>query len=406
MGGIADYSGSLVLQRPIAEGTFAALERTDRDAIEITSFGRKPYTLTLSALRAIKTYAEARKLFVQTDQRWAAYVAGTFVVLQLERDVAFSGGARMVIASRVPAGKGVSSSAAIETATMEAVTRAFDIPIEPMEMALLCQKAENLVAGAPCGVMDQVTCVYGENNRLLALLCQPAALQPYVDVPEGLALWGLDSGERHAVSGSDYGAVRTGAFMGHRLIREMTGGGDPYLANIPPGDFEREFLPGLPDRMSGAEFLSRYQGTIDTVTTVDSARVYNVRQPTAHPIYENHRVAMFRQMLGSSSEDQWTQLGELMRQSHASYRACGLASRGTDLLVELVRREGPAAGLYGARITGGGCGGTVAVLGRSGAGRAIARVVERYESATGYRPYVFSGSSDGVVKSGWERVRL
>jgi L-arabinokinase len=115
---------------------------------------------------------------------------------------------------------------------------------------------------------------------------------------------------------------------------------------------------------------------------------------------------MFRQMLGSSSEDQWTQLGELMRQSHASYRACGLASRGTDLLVELVRREGPAAGLYGARITGGGCGGTVAVLGRSGAGRAIARVVERYESATGYRPYVFSGSSDGVVKSGWERVRL
>jgi L-arabinokinase len=254
MGGIADYSGSLVLQRPIAEGTFAALERTDRDAIEITSFGRKPYTLTLSALRAIKTYAEARKLFVQTDQRWAAYVAGTFVVLQLERDVAFSGGARMVIASRVPAGKGVSSSAAIETATMEAVTRAFDIPIEPMEMALLCQKAENLVAGAPCGVMDQVTCVYGENNRLLALLCQPAALQPYVDVPEGLALWGLDSGERHAVSGSDYGAVRTGAFMGHRLIREMTGGGDPYLANIPPGDFEREFLPGRSHVRLGVPF--------------------------------------------------------------------------------------------------------------------------------------------------------
>jgi L-arabinokinase len=71
-------------------------------------------------------------------------------------------------------------------------------------MALLCQKAENLVAGAPCGVMDQMTCMCGEKGALLALLCQPAELQPPVGIPEELALWGIDSGERHAVGGSDY----------------------------------------------------------------------------------------------------------------------------------------------------------------------------------------------------------
>ena len=61
---------------------------------------------------------------------------------------------------------------------MQAVTAAFGIDVEPREVALLCQKAENLVAGAPCGVMDQMTSACGEADSLLALLCQPAELQP------------------------------------------------------------------------------------------------------------------------------------------------------------------------------------------------------------------------------------
>ena len=68
-----------------------------------------------------------------------------------------------------------------------------------------------------------------------------------------------------------------------------------------------------------------------------------------------------------------------MYESHASYGRCGLGSPGTDRLVELVRAEGPAAGLYGARITGGGSGGTVAVIGRKDASPAIARVADAYE---------------------------
>ena len=95
-----------------------------------------------------------------------------------------------------------------------------------------------------------------------------------------------------------------------------------------------------------------------------------------------------------------------MYESHRSYGACGLGSPGTDRLVELVRAEGAAAGLYGARITGGGSGGTVAVIGRREASGAIDRVVDAYESATGYRPYVFAGSSPGVMAFGAHSIQV
>ena len=95
-----------------------------------------------------------------------------------------------------------------------------------------------------------------------------------------------------------------------------------------------------------------------------------------------------------------------MYESHASYTVCGLGSPGTERLVELVRAEGPAAGLYGARITGGGSGGTVAVLGRQDASAAIVRVAEAFERATGHRPHIFSGSSAGAHASGMRSVTL
>jgi galactokinase len=402
MGGIADYSGSLVLQRPIAEATFATIQLTDEPLIKVTS-GTRRYAGTLEPI----SYDQARERFDGAEDHWASYVVGVFLVLMHERAVSFSRGATIVIASDVPEGKGVASSAALEVAVMQAVSAAFDIQLDPHEMALLCQKAENLVAGAPCGVMDQMTAVCGEADSLLALLCQPAQLQPPVHVPEGIAFWGVDSGEHHAVSGSDYGSVRTGAFMGCRLIANIDSTWNGYLANISPSAFERDFLQRLPDQMSGAEFLTRYSGTMDTVTKVDPSRTYKVRQPTAHPVYEHHRVNAFRELLReASSEEQRIDLGALMYQSHESYSACGLGSQGTDSIVNLVREAGRHSGLYGARITGGGSGGTVAIVGRSDAGAAIAKIVETYEDRTGYRPYVFSGSSSGAARFGTVKLRI
>jgi galactokinase len=411
MGGIADYSGSLVLQYPIAEATFAAIQVIDKPVIEVISIGRKPYTMPLRSLVPAGeplSYEDARNCFAQNQEdHWAAYVIGVFVVLLRELGVSLSRGSRIVISSNVPEGKGVSSSAALETVVMQAIASAFQIRLEPEAMALLCQKAENLVAGAPCGVMDQMTCVCGEKDTLLALLCQPAELQQPVRVPEDLLIWGIDSGERHAISGSDYVSVRTGAFMGYRIIAGSETRWKGYLANISPEEFERKYVRHLPEEMSGAEFLRRYSHTPDTVTAIDPGRMYKIRQATAHPVYEHDRVKLFRGLLTEpSSEERRKKLGELMYQSHASYSACGLGSHGTDLIVSLIRAEGPASGLYGARITGGGSGGTVAILGRRDAQQAVGRVVQRYGEATGYHPYIFQGSSSGVARFGSRTITV
>ncbi|HEX8293876.1 MAG TPA: galactokinase family protein [Pyrinomonadaceae bacterium] len=428
MGGIADYSGSLVLQLPIAAATHAALQLTAERALAVVSLpptdeGReRVFEMPLDDLydssgRPLE-YAAAARHFKRGGHDWAAYVAGVFVVLERERGVSFKQGARILIRSEVPEGKGVSSSAALEVATMQAVAAAYRIELDPRELAFLCQKVENLVACAPCGVMDQMTSACGEAGRLLALLCQPGEPKGTVALPEGLEVWGVDSGIRHSVGGADYGTVRTAAFMGYRMIAEMAGlrvsdaGArghvrveDPlwrgYLANIGPAEFEARYASQLPARMSGAEFLERYRGITDAVTSVDPARHYHVRQATQHPVNEHARVNRFAEILsGPDAASRAFELGELMYKSHKSYSACCLGSPGTDELVRLVREAGAESGLYGAKITGGGSGGTVAVLGRRGARRGVEAVAKEYERRTGHAPLIISGSSPGAAAFG------
>ncbi|HEU4872442.1 MAG TPA: hypothetical protein VFT44_05025 [Pyrinomonadaceae bacterium] len=398
MGGIADYSGSLVLELPIAEATFAAIQLDPEPQLNfVTLLDDEPHHSSFSmSLRDLEgDYETARSLF-QRDNAWAAYVAGVFLVLMRERDIRFTSGANILISSQVPPGKGVSSSAALEVAVMEAVTKAFKIDIRPRDVALLCQRVENMVVGAPCGVMDQMTAVFGEGDRLLALLCQPAEIKNMIDLPPQLKLWGIDSGIRHSVGGSDYGSVRAGAFMGHRIIDENT-----YLANISPAEFENKYAARLPERMSGDAFLARYKNTLDPVTSIDPQREYAVKLPTAHPIYENARVQRFIELL-AASETNFEELGELMYASHQSYTALGLNSKGTDLLVDLVRKEGS---LFGAKITGGGSGGTVAVLGDQNSQAAVETIAKAYANETGHQPYIFSGSSSGSAAFGHLRLR-
>jgi len=418
MGGIADYSGSLVLERPIAEATWAAAQRVDRPVLEIVSLGRPPFTIPLETLApggVPARYADARRWFEESPHRWAAYIGGVILVLAREQRLPLTSGVRIVVASQVPEGKGVSSSAAVETASMAAIAAAFGLPLEPRDLAILCQTAENFVAGAPCGVMDQMTCVFGEPRALLALLCQPAELQAPVPVPEDVELWGLDSGERHAVGGSDYGAVRAGAFMGLRILGEHAHVPGGYLANLSREQFEQELARQLPEEMAGDDFLARYRGTRDTATSVAPDRRYRVRAATAHPVHEHARASEFCELLrspelggaGGQSRQRalLERLGSLMYETHESYSACGLGSGGTDRLVELVRELGPERGLFGAKITGGGSGGTVAVLGSADAAGAVREVAERYASETGRAPYLFSGSSPGAAAFGLRQLQ-
>ena len=78
---------------------------------------------------------------------------------------------------------------------------------------------ENLVVGAPCGIMDQMASALGRRGQLLSLLCRPAHVQPDVAIPQGVRFWGVDSGVRHSVGGSDYGSVRCATFMGRAILR-------------------------------------------------------------------------------------------------------------------------------------------------------------------------------------------
>ena len=89
-----------------------------------------------------------------------------------------------------------------------------------------------------------------------------------------------------------------------------------------------------------------------------------------------------------------------MYQSHESYSTCGLGSPGTDEIVRLVREAGEDSGLFGAKITGGGSGGTVAVLGRKDAAAAVQAVAEKYATSTGHQPMIMSGSSVGAKTFG------
>ncbi|CAD6248117.1 unnamed protein product [Miscanthus lutarioriparius] len=479
MGGIADYSGSLVLQMPIREACHVAVQRSDPTkqkqwkhtqarqlanggavpVLQIVSFGselsnRAPtFDMDLSDFmdgEKPMSYDKAKEYFSRDpSQKWAAYVAGTIFVLMTELGVRFTDSMSILVSSSVPEGKGVSSSASVEVASMSAIAAAYGLNIAPRDLALLCQKVENRVVGAPCGVMDQMTSACGEANKLLAMVCQPAEVKELVSIPTHIRFWGLDSGIRHSVGGTDYGSVRVGTYMGRKMIKcaasdllsellpsctsMQSGYSNPdeyeehgvdllkseasmeYLCNLPPHRYEAVYAKDIPETITGDVFLEKYGDHNDAVTEVDQKRSYCVKAPTRHPIYENSRVEAFKALLtASKTDEQLSALGELMFQCHYSYNACGLGSDGTDRLVNLVqeirhrktsRTGGPS--LFGAKITGGGSGGSVCVIGKNclKSSEEILEIQKRYKAATGYLPIVFEGSSPGAGKFGYLKIR-
>ncbi|XP_022731410.1 L-arabinokinase-like isoform X2 [Durio zibethinus] len=433
MGGIADYSGSLVLQVSYGSELSNRGPTFDMDLSDFME-GDQPIS-----------YEKAKKYFAQDpSQKWAAYVAGTILVLMKELGLRFEDSISMLVSSAVPEGKGVSSSASVEVASMSAIAAAHGLSISPRDLSLLCQKVENHIVGAPCGVMDQMTSACGEANKLLAMVCQPAEIIGLVAIPSHIRFWGIDSGIRHSVGGADYGSVRIGAFMGRKMIKAIAStrlsqslstanGVSPdeldndglelleieasldYLCNLSPHRYEALYGKLLPKSMLGETFLEKYTDHGDTVTVIDKKRTYGVIAATKHPVYENFRVKAFKALLTSeSSDEQLTALGELLYQCHYSYSACGLGSDGTERLVQLVQEmqhdkvsRGEDGTLYGAKITGGGSGGTVCVIGRNSlrSSQHILDIQQRYKSATGYLPFIFEGSSPGAGKFGYLRIR-
>ncbi|KAI3950827.1 hypothetical protein MKW92_044311 [Papaver armeniacum] len=472
MGGIADYSGSLVLQMPIREACHVAIQRShpskqklwkhaqarqltkgqeSTPVLQIVSYGselsnRGPtFDMDLSDFMDGEqpiSYEAANRFFAKDpSQKWAAYVAGTVLVLMTELGVQFDDGISILVSSAVPEGKGVSSSAAVEVATMSAIAAAHGYFSSPF----LGHVVENHVVGAPCGVMDQMASACGESNKLLAMVCQPAEVLGLVTIPSHIRFWGIDSGIRHSVGGADYGSVRIGAFMGRKIIKsiasaslsnssssantreqvnELEEDGKElreaeaslnYLCNLSPHRYEAVYEKKLPESILGETFLETYLDHDDRVTTIDHKRSYVVKAPARHPIYENFRVKAFKALLTAvSSNDQFSALGELMYQCHYSYSACGLGSDGTDRLVKLVQEmqhckvsKSENGTLFGAKITGGGSGGSVCILGRNclRSSEQILEIQKKYKAATGFKPFVFEGSSPGAGEFGYLKIR-
>jgi len=428
MGGIADYTGSLVCEMPLDRAAAVALQpRPDRE-VQVFSFNlldeHLPFTVRMP-IEALAGSADAlRREFADPGRRWAGYLAGCLHILHVEglADLSRAPGLNLAVLSTVPLGAGVSSSAAVEVAAMSALVDHFGLrpALDPLRVAAMCQRVENQVVGAPCGIMDQVTSCAGRAGRLLRLLCQPHELRDDLPVPEGMRFVGINSRVKHSVGGGQYGRTRCAAFMAHRMIlekmREMGRAAgrdlaaDPmngYLANLDPDDYKRYFRPYLPEFMAGRDFLARFGGTIDTATRVEPDQTYPVQHAADHHVLEAERVRKFAAFVEEAARhphgsrlqaDPLDKAGHLMYASHLSYGVDAmLGADECDLLVDLVRRR-EKQGLYGAKITGGGAGGTVAVLAAAApaADAALAAIMDEYARATGNRPELFDGTSPGA----------
>ena len=435
MGGIADYTGSLVCELPLDRAAAVILqERADRE-IQIFSFNlfddHKPFTFRMPlAGLALSDIGTLRRELSEPGRRWGGYLAGCFFILHEQKLIDLNDpkirGLNLALLSNVPLGSGISSSAAIEVATMMNLIDHFDIrsQLDPMRVAALCQQVENRIVGAPCGIMDQATSCAGDANSFMRMICQPHELHPPLKLPDGVRVIGINSNVKHSVGGGQYGITRCAAFMGHAMIlAKMRAMGvaagkelvrDPmngYLANLALEDFKRYFREYLPEFMPGKEFLDKFGSTIDTATTVDPGITYPVQHAADHHVFESSRVKNFCTHIesaansGRDTKDGGLSLdkaGHLMYASHLSYTVDAmLGADECDVLVDLARSH-ERAGLYGAKITGGGAGGTVAILCNTGdrADAAIAEIMSEYQKSTGHTPEAFTGSSPGAWQAG------
>lgn len=369
LGGVADYSGSLVLETPLSAETTVELRETGGQELRFHFEGlAEAYALLLDAFnQALAAGVEAVRAHLQQvgAPEPVYYVAGCLAVFLERTSGAVEAGLEFSVSSQVPQGMGVSSSAALEIATLRALNEFYGADLGQPELARLGQRAENLVVGAPCGIMDQLTSACGERGALLPILCRPDQLQEPVRVPEGVLVAGWHSGVKHSVAGSAYGIARTAAFMGKRIFSHMAGREWDHAAEIDYPHF-CAWETRLPERLRGAEFLREFGQVDDPLSRIHPEVEYPVRAALRFPILENLNaqlaLTMLRSLTADSAEGRLQMVGELLYESHAGYSAMGLGTAETDAMVATIREHGAKHGFYGARISGGGCGGTVVIL--------------------------------------------
>jgi galactokinase len=296
---------------------------------------------------------------------WAVYVQGVAVMLASGHGRQGACGAvslrgwRGALASDIPVGAGLSSSAALELAVARAFAVTSGFHWAPTPMAQLARRAENDWVGAPTGLLDQLACAHGVDGHALLVDCRAVTVEP-VPLPGRVAVVVLDTGTRRQLVTSAYAERRADCERAARLL------GVPTLRDVPPagGAGGRAASPpsgGWPVLPPGAE------------ATLDPVALRRAR----HVVSENRRVLALAAALRSGD---LAEAGALLAAGHRSIRDDFEAS-GPELDA-MVDAAVAAPGCYGARMTGGGFAGcAVALVDRSALDAFTASVIRAYQGA-------------------------
>jgi len=298
IGDHTDYTGGLVFPMAIDRDTTITFSRSSDVALTSGNFdGEVRFSLPMRDAAAVRP-------------EWGRYVAGVAAAM-LERSMPVSGFAGHV-ATEVPIGGGLSSSAALEVAA----ALAFGIEADAATIAAVCRRAEHLATDVPCGIMDQLTSVAGVKDHALLIDCHSLDVTP-IRIPESLAVWVVEISTR-TLDGSEY-----------------------------------------PTRVAQCAAAEREVGPLRLadVHSVSAIADATIRARARHVVTENERVREFAAALQASDA---REAGRLMYASHRSLSTDFETSTTTmDAAVETYSR---LPGVHGVRMTGGGFGGCIVVL--------------------------------------------
>jgi galactokinase len=337
-----DYNDGFVLPAAIDRELWIALRpRTDGQVLAHSlDFGEGRFSL---------------EAISRGEDSWIEYLKG--VAWALTQTGHRLSGWEGVLGGNVPIGAGLSSSAALEMATLRAFTAVSGIPWKPKEMALLGQRVENEWMGVNSGIMDQLVVGMGRKSHAVLIDCRTLEVEA-VPLPEGVVLVVLDTGTRRGLVGSAYNERRQQC----------------------EAAAERCGVPALRDVDAAM---------LEAAADLDPT----ARRRARHVVTENERTLQAANALRSGDLER---LGHLMDQSHVSLRDdFEVSTEALDLIVDLA---GSQPGCLGARMTGAGFGGcAIALVEESRAAELADRVTERYRDALGLQPEAYvCGAADGV----------
>jgi len=316
IGNHVDYNGGLVIGATIDKGLQAAAGRRADGRVRVFS----------PAYGAAVEGELAGLAPLSGDAAWANYPLGVAWALQ-KHTGAFPAGFDLALAGDLPAGAGLSSSAALELATAVALRELFGRSIEPLALARWCRQAENEFVGMPCGLLDQGVSAFGQEDHLVLLDCRAETFQT-LPLPAGARFWVFNTGAKHALLDSLYATRRRECEDALKILRQFYPQAQ-YLADLSFAEVERQRAALTPDQYARASHVTR--------------EIERVRQAV---------VALERGDLAA--------VGKLLVASHQSSRE--LFANSCPELDFIVDQLVPLPGVFGARLTGGGFGGAVMAL--------------------------------------------